>query len=479
MFIYNSDTNTSPFNFLKLLFLSVLATVGTFLMPISVGIEGEINDKVLKLLITLVSILSINSFSFSAFSEIVKSYSAKYRNTKKYGFFYSYYFEKKHAVGCSIIWTMFLSVFLVILYVLFNGIEHIKGLILYAICVCFSYSLGILAFYLIMKGDIGFRKRDYLLYKPFFTMSFPLSCGIYATDLFNGKLQYVSLLLLFCVYILLSYVLLKKKLLMNKTAFSVVNICIFALLIIIYVVVGFSKPGFVFNNINALVLSVCYGIYISGLLSLSYTVFFPVKTKKIRQSIVKFRTCLFNLAPAAAFPLLLYYFDNSVIIYLFIFVNIIAVNCSGNSENSYNILFTAILIIMFICTTLIMFQVDGFFIRSYKVKFFPEVSFLSLIISTILSLASLYIAIANKKNKNFFRIPNFVKRDFTYYFTSLIGPLVLLVIMSLLHSTEPENSNISSRSDFAVYVYVFASLIVCGGRFIYNLIESEKLNAAS
>ncbi len=474
MFVYDTSNvnNDTPRNFLGSILLSVLVSVGTFLMPISIGVENGIQEDKVCALLLLIMILTLNAFSFSAFCEIVKTDSAKYKDASNYGFFYTFYFKTKHPIRFSVLLTVAISFILIILYAVFNGIEHIKGILLYTLSVCFSYSVGLLSYNLVKKGNIGFRKRDYLLYKPFFTMSFPLSCGIYVTDLFNGKLQYVSLLIVFCIYIALSYICLKKQFLLKKSAFAVVNICTFVLLVLIYIWFGFSKPGFIFNNINALLLSICYGVYLSGLLSLSYTVFFPVKTDKIRHSIVKFRICLFNFAPAAAFPLLLYYFDNSWIIYLFIIVNLIAVNCAGKSENSYNIIFTLLLIAVFVCTTLIMFQVDGFFVRSYNVEFSPEFSAVALAFSILLSATSIYIALAKKEN-NALKIPDFVKKDFTYYLTTLLGQVVLLIVMSFLHVSKEKSSGVIAQSDFAVYMYIFSTLTICGGRFIFEFLEHK------
>lgn len=448
-----------------MLFLSVMCA--TFLMPYLSMFSQNMNTRNLITLIIALIILLVNSLPFLIQSEIIKISSGNIEMHTSTTFLYRIVYSNKYILKASMFSAV--TTFLVLLiYLLILGVEQFNEILLYSLCIAISYIACLLTFDRLRKNK-EFKKRIYLMLQPFVLFSIPLCCSFYIIDTLNGNLEYISLLVLISGFLVIYYLISYKYAKMSKPVYALTTITIAIALAFVYYGFGFTKSTIIHSNIRLLMVSLFYGIYLSLLYSISYTLIYPIRTLNVRHSIDKFLVCLFNCSPFIALPVLLFCFDSEQIIYCYIILNLIAVNLVGQTKK-YNILLSVILIFLFILTVTFSLKFANERIYDYEVDFKFSAEILSILLGIPLEL------LLKKIVPYFINVDYSVLRNYrAYYITYVVNFCVLILETSFFEVYHVYNGSRMLLSLRPIYIYLMLSTATVILRLLYELFKSNAI----
>lgn len=442
----------------------------TFLLPfLSVFIQNSDKREIITMIIALL-IISHNAIPFILQSEVIKIASGNRRIAENIPHLYDFIYTDGQYITKTLTFSGIGTIILLLLYSFILGTEQLNEMFLYSFCIFVSYSMCLLTFDKFRKKDL-FMKRVFLILQPFALFSIPLCCSFYIMDTLNSSLEYISLLVVISIFLIIYYLLSNKYEKLTKPIYALTTLTIALALAFFYYGLGFTKTTIIHSNIRILMISLFYGVYLSLLYGMSYTLFYPIRTSSVSHSINKFLISLFNISPFIALPVLIFCFDSEPLIYCYIVINIVAVNLVGQIKKSVNIIFSIILILGFIITVICSIKFANDHIYDYEIDF----AFDSELLSILLAIPLGYLF------KNI--LPKFVNVNYSvlrgnrcYYITYIINSIVLVFELSLFDVYQVFENQRNLLPERPIYLYLLFSTVSVVIRTFYVLFSKNAIS---
>lgn len=442
--------NKEYFNLIINTFMLLTISSITFLMPIFILESKSFTEIICDMQTMIIFItLLINETIFILQSEIVKYCLGTEKCKKLLNTKYS-------APKLSIIQICLTTVTMLVHWNIYKNIIALVCIIPFFVV----NNISVLCFDLIGKSQNLYRKRDFLFFRPFPIISTPLCTSFFWVYGQEGNIEHIFLIIVNILVVLLYYIMLKRKKVLEKTHFVSILIFVFLSYILAYVFLSTETKNFIFSNMDIFLFSCCYSLYLCLLYSLMYSRLYPIRTEKFNKSIEKFQTYMFAFFPLIAFPLFVFLSDATVHLYLFAIINICAFFLIGkklDKREIVNTIFTLILIIVFFVVAFSTLRIRNHSIYNVNIKFNGEI--IASIIIGILGLVATFWAEKSKPQNKFIKILKMPK-----YTASTVCIILLFILTVIFQDTMPNET----KAYYPMYFYCLFNLLCTGISFYFE-----------
>lgn len=442
---------------------SVLSIV-SFFAPILM--EFISNKSIFRMQIFIpMSVLIINIVPFIAISEIIKIYYGFAEDAPLCKRAYNFFIKKPNSVIIVSIFDGIGTFLLTVMYYVLWGGFRLRSIICHNILIFLTYLCGNLVFYYVKNRDLGYRKRDYIFYRPFLLLGVPVGIAISLIDVLNGEMIiYANIPIVLAVMVFAFSYITYKRYFKSYVTYTAVLSGLLALSVIMYYIFGTNEETILRKSHSIIVFSVAFGIYLNLLFSLIYTDIFPIRTNEYKHSIEKLQYALFNFSPVISLCFLVEAVCDWKIIFSYAVLNISAILCIGRKNTIHHKIAVVGLILIYIPLSMYTLYHE----TNYEMKIDTQLTILSFISSILVVVLpnvfktdSHIIRDVQKHIQGY----KFLRKNLAYYTTTALGCISLLVIaypIMIIH----QGKELYLRN--SAFFYIVAVTIIAFVRGIFD-----------
>lgn len=449
----------------KKFWLSIVSTIllsfGVFVIPIFTGYLTNCDIFYPQMFIPM-AVLFVNMLPFAIMSELVKVHYGYKEDAHKCGGPYKFFIENPHSVLITAILSVLVTIFFSFMYFKLFGLFRIRSVLYHNAFICISYLCGYVVFYVIKKNGIGYRKRDYIIFRPFMLLSIPIGMAISLIDVFNGTMRFINIPLILGAVVIMFSVISSKRMCKSYLVYSIVLVAAVSISMIFYYLFGIDKNTVFCTNHSLIIFSISFGIYAHLLFSLMYIDIFPIRTPGFKHSIEKLQYTLFNFAPVLSICFLLESIKDWKVLALYSLINFFAIFSIGKRATFRHQIAVTLLILGYIILSAYTLSQKTY----YTIDFEVSNSLTQFVITFLLAIPAFVINLKEFRTKAY-RL-SFLRPHLSYYTTTIFSSIALLAITSHLYVKFDKPPAFPAIRFSFLYVIVSFILMVFRGIYDYD-----------